>query len=122
MRRFLRNTYTIRAHNNLKEIFRVCQFKPGHETGLALLSLGLSFVRVSGNSCELCELYFDTLIETLVWSVWRSISVRKPSFLVQFVTKSTRILLEREGGGGKKLALEPPRRGWAVIISPKEPH
>ena len=34
---------------NLKEIYRVSQTKPGHETGLALLSLGLSFVRVSGN-------------------------------------------------------------------------
>ena len=64
---------------NLKEIYRVSQTKPGHETGLALLSLGLSFVRVSGNSYVLCELYFDTLIETLVW---RRVSVRKPSFLV----------------------------------------
>ena len=35
---------------NLKEIYRVSQTKPGHETGLAILSLGLSFVRVSGNS------------------------------------------------------------------------
>ena len=35
---------------NLKEIYRVSQTKPGHETGLALLSLGLSFVRVSRNS------------------------------------------------------------------------
>ena len=34
---------------NLKEIYLVSQTKPGHETGLALLSLGLSFVRVSGS-------------------------------------------------------------------------
>ena len=52
---------------NLKKIYRVSQTKPGHETGLALLSLGLSFVRVSGNSGN-SECYWAIpQNETLVW-------------------------------------------------------
>ena len=42
-----KQTFGASLRAKLKEIYRVSQTKPGHETGLVL---GLSFVRVSGNS------------------------------------------------------------------------